>query len=75
MARQGKMTQQERVAFFSTLATATDERAVQRGYEQGILLFFPRGTVFDYPCKCDGYLNAGDLFFRLLCEYKLVKCQ
>lgn len=71
MARQGKMTQQERVAFFSTLATATDERAVQRGYEQGILLFFPRGTVFDYPCKCDGYLNAGDFFFRLLCEYKL----
>lgn len=71
MARQGKMTKQERVAFFSTLAAATDERAVQRGYEQGILLFFPRGTVFDYPCKCDGYLNAGDLFFRLLCEYKL----
>ena len=67
-----KMTRAERERFFTTLAHATDERAVQAAYESGLLIFLPKGTVFEYPCKCDGYLNV-DMFLRLLLEYKLDK--
>ena len=65
-----KMTKAERERFFTTLAHATDERAVQAAYETGLLIFLPKGTTFDYPCKCDGYLDV-DMFLRLLLEYKL----
>lgn len=65
-----KMTRAERERFFTTLAHATDERAVQAAYETGLLIFLPKGTTFDYPCKCDGYLDV-DMFLRLLLEYKL----
>ena len=65
-----KMTRAERERFFTTLAHATDEHAVRTAYESGFLIFLPKGTAFDYPCKCDGYLDV-DMFLRLLLEYKL----
>ncbi len=40
-----KMTRAERERFFTTLAHATDERAVQAAYETGLLIFLPKGTT------------------------------
>ena len=67
-----QLSRQVRETFFTALATATDERAVQRGYESGFLFLLPENAFFTCPCKCDGYLDY-DFFFRLLCEYKLDK--